>query len=383
MWASILKRVVWAAALASVLLPAQCVRGQSPEVAKALALERQGKFEEATQAWQVVTERNPRDAAAFASLGVALSRERKYQEAADAYRKSLALNPKLPGVSLNLGLAEFKLGLFQEAVAPLLGALAADGHNQQARALLGLSYYGAGKFAEASQELEIATKSDPANTELRQVLAQSCLWAKNYSCAVEQYRQILRLNPDSAAAHILSGQALDGLGRTPEAIEEFQAATKAAPQDANAMFGLGYLYWKQRQDELARAAFETALTIDANHAQALAYLGDIEMRQGSEKALADLAKAIDLNRKIRIAYSDLGAIYMDQKRYPEALAALQQAVKLDPTQPDTHFRLGRLHQAMGNPAAAKLEFDKVRELQKKSEGSVMEKMGGAPPALKQ
>ena len=32
--------------------------------------------------------------------------------------------------------------------------------------------------------------------------------------------------------------------------------------------------------------------------------------------------------------------------------------------------------------AAKQEFEKVRELQKKAEDSVMEKMGGAPPTLK-
>jgi hypothetical protein len=37
---------------------------------------------------------------------------------------------------------------------------------------------------------------------------------------------------------------------------------------------------------------------------------------------------------------------------------------------------------MGDPAAAKQEFEKVRELQKKAEDSVMEKMGGAPPPLK-
>jgi len=357
-------------------------RGQSADAAKAIALEQQGRLAEAARAWQAVTEHNPRDAAAFASLGVVLSREQKFQEAAAAYRKSLALDPKLPGVSLNLGLEEFKLGRFKEAVGPLRAAAAADPNNLQARALLGLSYYGSGQFSEAWQQLELAAKADPANTELRQVLAQSCLWAKNYDCALEQFRQILQENPDSAAAHILSGEALDGLGRTREAIDEFREATKAAPGDLNAAFGLGYLYWKQRQDEEAKAAFETVLATDAKHAQALAYLGDIEMRQGSEQALAHLLQAVELDSGIRIAHSDLGAIYMEQKRYPQALAALQQAVRLDPAQPDTHFRLGRLYQAMGDPAAAKQEFEKVRELQKKAEDSVMEKMGGAPPPLK-
>ena len=70
------------------------------------------KIARSRPAWKAVTEHNPADAAAFASLGVVLSRQQKYSEAASAYRKALALNPKLPGVELNLGLAEFKQGHF-------------------------------------------------------------------------------------------------------------------------------------------------------------------------------------------------------------------------------------------------------------------------------
>src|SRR5256885_14865277 len=172
-------------------------------------------------------------------MGRIFNKEKKYPEAASAYKKALALDPKLPGVQLNLGLAEFKQGRFEAAVAPLSTALAVDPNNMQARTLLGLSYYGTKRFAEASKHLELAANSDPANTELRQVLAQSCLWAKKYSCALDQFRQILEQNPDSAAAHVLTGEALDGLGRTPEAIVEFQSAVKAAPREPNVNFGLG------------------------------------------------------------------------------------------------------------------------------------------------
>lgn len=89
-----------------------------------MALEKQGKLGQAEQAWLAITQRNPKDAAAFASLGFVLSREQNYSEAA-AYRKAIALNPKLPGVQLNLGLAEFKQAHFDAAIPPLRAALAA------------------------------------------------------------------------------------------------------------------------------------------------------------------------------------------------------------------------------------------------------------------
>ena len=189
-------------------------------------------------------------------------------------------------------------------------------------------------------------------------------------------------NPDSAAAHVLTGEALDGLGKTTEAIEEFQAAIKVAPREPGVNFGLGYLQWKLREYASAKNAFEAELSVDPANPQALAYLGDIEMKANNpERSLVLLKKAVQLKDDIRIAYADLGAIYREQKQYKDALAAFQRAVKLDPAQPDTHFQLGRLYQAMGNTAAAKQEFAKVRELHKEADDVLLEKMSGSPPPL--
>src|SRR5256884_1770648 len=80
--------------LAIALLLPTSATAQKPSPSDALALEQQGKLEEAAGAWRSVTQRNPKDAAAFGSLGVVLSKQQKYQEAASAYKKALALNPK-------------------------------------------------------------------------------------------------------------------------------------------------------------------------------------------------------------------------------------------------------------------------------------------------
>jgi tetratricopeptide (TPR) repeat protein len=357
-----------------------CQSSQSPNPSEALALEQQGKLAQAEKVWRRITEANPHDAAAFASLGLILSKQGKYQQAVPVYRKAVALDPKLPGLHLNWGLAEFKQEHFEAAIAPLTAALTADPQNMQARTLLGLSCYGAKRFAEAAKYLEVPAKSDPSNIELHRVLAQSCLSAKQYSCALAAFRQILERDPDSAAAHMLSGEALDGLGRTVEAIPEFEAALKAAPREPNVSFGLGYLYWKLHKYEDAKLAFDAELRIDPGHAQALAYLGDIEMRQNAPaKALTLLVKATQLRDDIRIAFLDIGAIRADQKEYPEALVALQRAEKLDPGQPDAHYRLARVYRAMGNHDAAQREFAKVNELHEKPEDLAPKMAPASPP----
>jgi tetratricopeptide (TPR) repeat protein len=105
-------------------------------------------------------------------------------------------------------------------------------------------------------------------------------------------------------------------------------------------------------------------------------------RNDLERAFHLLKRAVQLKDDMRIAYADLAAIYREQNQYKDALAALQRAVKLDPAQPDTHFQLGRLYQAMGNTVAANQEFAKVRELHKKADDDLLEKMSGSPPPIK-
>ena len=136
------------------------------------------------------------------------------------------------------------------------------------------------------------------------MLAQSCLWAKNYPCALEQFQTLLQQSPDSAGTHVLTGEALDGLGRTAEAITEFQAAAKIAPSEPNVHFGLGYLYWKSQQYDQARPEFERELALDPNHAQALAYLGDIEWKNNHpEAALPLLKRSLEAQKNLRSSTS--------------------------------------------------------------------------------
>jgi len=174
---------------------------------------------------------------------------------------------------------------------------------------------------------------------------------------------------------MLLGEALDGLDKTPEAIIEFEAAAKADPRSPNVNFGLGYLYWKLRRYDQAATAFENEIANDPQNAQALAYLGDVELkRENSDKALSLLTRAIALRSDLRIAQLDCGVLLTQQKKYPEALAALRRAEQLDPEHPEVHFRLGRLYQAMGDKASAQKEFARVQRLHQKAQEAVVDKI---------
>jgi tetratricopeptide (TPR) repeat protein len=63
---------------------------------------------------------------------------------------------------------------------------------------------------------------------------------------------------------------------------------------------------------------------------------------------------------------------MQQRKYPEAIKAYKRAVELNPTQPDAHYRLGRIYQAMGATADSKKEFAKTAELHQKNDTAVLQ-----------
>lgn len=128
-----------------------------------------------------------------------------------------------------------------------------------------------------------------------------------------------------------------------------------------------------------RKEFKLELANDPNHAQALAYLADIEIKRNDNAAAQPLLeKAVHQTNPPRIAFLDRGILYADQDRRDEAMAAFQRAIQLDPAQVDAHWRLARLYASMGRQQDAKAEFAKAKELHKQQDEPLAEKMTTSP-----
>nr|WP_252263447.1 tetratricopeptide repeat protein [Paracidobacterium acidisoli] len=383
--AGLLLSFVWMAAGLSFLHAQGPARNQaqSRESLQALQLEQQGRFAEAEQAWQQITVQNPRSVQAWAQLGLVRARLEEYPSAIPAYEHALKLDPKLPGLQLDLGLAYFKTGKFREAVLPLRAAATEKPDDAGLKTLLGMSYFGSAQYREAVPYLQASVKASPENLQLRGVLAQSCLYDKQYDCTLEQYKQIITVDPDSVQAHMLAGEAFDGLHRTLEAISEFEQAVKASPKEPNVHFGLGYLLWTQRHYEEAAQQFQQELENDPTHAQAMAYLGDAQIRLGeNDAARATLEKAVKLPDTVRIVWLDLGILHAADQQNDEAVADFLHAIEMDPSEVDAHWRLARLYQSMGKKAEAQAEFAKARKLHEETDEGLVRRMSGghaAPP----
>ena len=319
-------------------------------------------------------------AAAEADAALALAREGKYEQAIAHYKSALALDPALPGVRLNFGLAYLKLNWAEEAATQFERAVKAEPASFQARVLLGMSYYACRRFADAAAQLQRASSQQPDNTELRFKLAQSYLWSQQYEAAKREFQFLLKQNPDSAPVHMLLGEVLDAAGHQEQATEELEAAVKASSVEPEAHFGLGYLYWKQKRYEEARREFQAELANQPEHVQALTYLADSEMHAGDEAAAEPhLRRALALDPKTRLAQLDLGIVLAGRQEWEQAAAQFREAIRLDPSKPDAHYRLGRVWLSLGREAEANDEFAKVKMLAKEEHPEPLVTIPGRVP----
>jgi tetratricopeptide (TPR) repeat protein len=345
----------------------------------AIALEQEGRNAEAEAAWRAFQKVQPANPEVYAHLGYLEARQERYREAVPLYRKALALNPAMPGLRMNLGLALFKGGELKEAIQtfdPLLKSQPPSSPEaQRLTTLIGIAHYGLDEYPAAVPYLKKATASDPQNLPFRLFLAHSCLASRQFQCVLDVYHEILMLNAESAEADMLAGEALDEMQDHAGATQQFRAAVKANPKEPNVHFGLGYLLWTQSQYEEAAQEFQAELANVPTHVQALAYLGDANIKMNHpEVALPLIQKAIRLDPGMELPHLDLGILYVNSGHREDALRELKVAAKLSPNDVNPHWRLARLYQAMGRKEEASAEFQKTSSLTKAADDSVFSKL---------
>lgn len=366
---------------------AAAVSGQTPrnvdaQKQAALILEQQNKFAEAEAAWRVYSQAHPGNPEPWAHRGLLEARQQHYAEAIPFYRKALQMNPDVPGLRLNLGLALFKANQSREAIPEfrtLLGTAPLNSPEaQRLRLLIGTAWYGLADYSQAVPYLKTAAVHDPRNLPLRLALAHACLWSKQYQCVMDTYREILTLNPASAEADMLAGEALDEMRDDAGALAQFHAAEKANPKEPWVHFALAWLLMTQKRYQEAIPEFQAELANDPSHTQARVYLADCYVHLDNYPlAQPQLEQALKENPSMELAHVDSGIIDAAQGRQEAALAHFQKAIRLNPDNADAHWRLARLYQSMGQTDKARAESVLVGKIKNQAYRSVVQQISGA------
>uniref|UniRef100_E6QL00 Tetratricopeptide TPR_2 repeat protein n=1 Tax=mine drainage metagenome TaxID=410659 RepID=E6QL00_9ZZZZ len=241
-----------------------------------------------------------------------------------------------------------------------------------------MSYYGEHRYAPAIPYLKQAAAAEPRNLELRLTLAHCYLWTHQLEATLGVYKEILQIDPDSAEADMIAGEALDEKGDNAGAVEQFRAAEKANPKEPEVHFGLAYLLWAQKRYEEAITEFQAELKNDPANNQARIYLGDTYMQMGRyPEAKEQLLIAEKSDPKMPLIHLDLGIVDQETNQREAALLELKETIALTPANVNAHFRLARIYQQTGQRELAKVEFDKAKNLNKEQDESLHQRIAEA------
>src|SRR5215813_4389241 len=165
--------------------------------------------------------------------------------------------------------------------------------------------------------------------------------------ALKEMKRAVALDPQSAAAHQLLGQAYLSQGSyemLSEARAEFVQAIALDPNLIWARFYLARIYLDLKQPRKAKEQLETALTIRPNVPHLLSLLGEAHRQLGSpDLAIDQNRKALAADPSFFIAHYYLGRAYLDLKNDDEAIRELEESAKPGYPAAEIYLTLGKVY----------------------------------------
>jgi len=170
------------------------------------------------------------------------------------------------------------------------------------------------------------------------------------------------LEPENALTPLMRASSLDP--QTDSAVQTLRAALNISATQADPsqqMVTLGRALGLVREWELSVGAFEKAIKLNADNAEAWAWLGEAKQQAGQD-GIAELNRAVTLDDSSVIVRALRGLYFDRQKKYPQMLAEYLFAAKVEPANPAWQASLGDAYAKGGDIVAALTYYQSAVQL---------------------
>jgi tetratricopeptide (TPR) repeat protein len=374
----------------------------------------------------------PSEVEALVSRAVLAEREGRLDEAADAYRGVKALLPKAAAIPFNLALVLQKRGKLTEALAEIDSAIALDPEDSSFHHLRGRILRALDDPERAIEAFERALALDPGSRDLSLEIAElhqsrrefepAAFWLRRYlerhpedlearyflgtvlsygsasdearrllgevvtadpgharawfriahieaqtpstmAAAAESYRRSLELSGEDAYVWYEYGTLLDKLGRSSQAIPAFERALALDPELSFAVYALGNALSRAGQPDEARAYLERfkekrddeeRRDAEAKRALSAFARGRKFLEENRlDDAIAAFLEMTERNPKAHQGYAFLAKAHFSRKETAVAIAYLRRAIELSPGTAEYPFLLSLFLRERGDLEGAK------------------------------
>jgi type IV pilus assembly protein PilF len=153
-----------------------------------------------------------------------------------------------------------------------------------------------------------------------------------------------------------------------KAYVSFQRAVQMDPNNFDAHYALGNLYFQRKHYADAEREFQACVELNPQSGESLNYLGRVLIMEGKNReAIAVLKKAttLPLYSTPDVAYTDLASVLEREGDIAGAIAAYQEALKVDPPniwRSFIYLSVGRLHLQQGDATKARVALTQATQM---------------------
>ena len=268
--------------------------------------------------------------------------------------------------------------LISKAIQEYRLAIEADPTSQYLTSGLAELYARTGRIRDAVSEAQEILKRDQNNLEAHRLLGHIYLRSLGdmqggsgsdnvLKLAIEQYEQIIKLDPTSADDHIMLGRLYHADNQTKKAEEEEKTAVKLAPDSEEAVTSLALLY--NEEGDTARAA-ETLSSVPESSRSAKLYaaLGETyDQQKNYKKAIESYQHAIELDRDNLDAIRGLADSFEKDGQTDRALEQYKIIADANPEDARTYISMGEIYRRQGKLDLALQNLKKAQSMVQDSE----------------
>jgi tetratricopeptide (TPR) repeat protein len=248
--------------------------------------------------WRHTLDVTSRNYIARNNLAGTLLERGQLNEAIANYREALEIKPDAAPVQSNLGNALLRDGQVEEAVVHLQKALQIDPAYAEAYNYMGNALMKKGQAGEAIRYYQKAVQLNTSYADPYNNLGVAFLRNGQVDQAIASYKKAVTINPGSAEMQYNLGNALAREGNWAEAIACYQAALSAERDSVKAAKirnNLGAALERLGKSDEALEQFSQAVQINGNYPEAHCNLGRMLAQLGRrDEAVAHLREALRL-----------------------------------------------------------------------------------------
>ncbi len=162
---------------------------------------------------------------------------------------------------------------------------------------------------------------------------------------------------------VIEATAIYKEGKVDEALARFQDLQKDAPENADVLSWLGFIYLRKDMAGDAVPVLEKALAIRGNDLEIRNNLGNAYVATGQDdKALEQYSEIAKLNTRLYEPHYNIGGIHLRKQNYAQAVDAYKKALELNKNDGFVYNNLGLAYEGVGDYAEAANCYGKAVDL---------------------